>query len=99
MENQSKTKSDDFVAEDSNQTNVAQFDELVLIIDECHIAASVCDQPSDKVPTSIQEEVQSIPIETPILPQLPHSEMVMYGVPKESIMRFFRFQLIIKKQR
>lgn len=59
MDNKSKAKGDDFVAVDSDQTSVEQFNELVLITDECHNAALVCDQPADEVPALVQDEIQS----------------------------------------
>lgn len=57
VEDQFKIEGDDFVAVDSNQTNVEQFDELVLITNTCHIAVPVTHQPSDDVPTLIKIEI------------------------------------------
>lgn len=33
--------------------------------------------------------MQNVPMETPVLPQLPYSEMVIYDVPKEKYYEVF----------
>lgn len=48
---------DDFVAMDSDQSSVEQFDELVLITDEYHNAAPVSDQLSDEILVLVQDEI------------------------------------------
>lgn len=61
VKDQSKVESEDLVAGDVDQIS----DEPVLITDECHITALVCDQPVYEKEVLDQDKIQPIQIATP----------------------------------
>lgn len=60
-----KATAEDINVHEDDATSVEQFDKLVIITKECHIAAPVCDHPSNEILTPIQDEVKSIMTDTP----------------------------------